>query len=99
VVGKATYKPRAEDDLLTIFLKIALEDGDPRTADKVLDSINYSAQMLADHPDISQHCPTVGKGARTWPCGAFLILHRATKAGIEVLRVVRAKRGKAYTGR
>ncbi len=97
--GKVTYKPRAESELLGIFLKIALEDGDPRTADNVLDSIKHSAQMLADYPNISRHRPKVGKDGRTWPCGSFLLLHRVTKAGIEVVSVYRATRGSRYTGR
>ena len=89
-MGRYTKRPRAEVDLLEIWLFIARDS--PQAADRLLDRIEAQLRLLADSPLLGRARPEIAPDARVWAVGRYLILYRAQDDGIEVVRVVHGAR-------
>ncbi len=89
-MARYTKRPRAEADLLEIWLYIAQDS--PRAADRLLDRIEAQCRLLADNPRLGRARPEIAPDARAWIVGRYLILYRARDDGIEVVRVVHGAR-------
>jgi plasmid stabilization system protein ParE len=65
-MARYTKRPKAEADLLEIWLFIAQES--PRAADRLLDRIETQCRLLADNPRLGRERPsshrTRGRGSR-----------------------------------
>jgi toxin ParE1/3/4 len=85
-----TKRPKAETDLLEIWLYIAQDS--PRAADRLLDRIETECRLLADNPRLGRARPELAPDARAWIVGRYLVLYRERDEGIEVVRVVHAAR-------
>ncbi len=82
--------PRAEHDLEDIWFFVAQDN--PDAADRLLDRIEQSTKLLADHPHIGTARPDVAPELRYHPVGNYLLLYRIIKNGIELVRVVHGAR-------
>lgn len=89
-MAKVYVSRRAETDLLEIWNYIAQDNA--TAADRQLRDIAASCQRLADYPGISLARPDIGAGCRSWPVGAYLVLHRPIDDGVEIIRVVHGAR-------
>src|SRR5690349_15518283 len=96
IVGRLTVLPRADRDIDDHFLYIANDRFD--SAIKFLVAVRADMNKLCDMPGMG---PVWGltrsdlRDVRFWPIGGFrnfLIFHRPTKDGIEVLRVIHGAR-------
>ena len=82
----ALFGWRARDDLREAWKYIAEESF--AAADRVLDTINKEAQLLATQPRMGRLRPELGRGIRSWPTSTSYILFYVVK-GREVI-IVRA---------
>lgn len=82
--------PAAEDDLIDIWLYIALDS--PRAADALLDRIAERVAILADFPEAGSIRPDIAEGLRMLPVGNHVVLYRVTDSRIEIIRVVHGAR-------
>jgi toxin ParE1/3/4 len=89
-MARYTKRPKAEADLLEIWLFIAQES--PRAADRLLDRIETQCRLLADNPRLGRERPELAPDARAWIVGRYLVLYREQDDGIEVVRVVHGAR-------
>ncbi|MFQ5674157.1 MAG: type II toxin-antitoxin system RelE/ParE family toxin [Nitrospinales bacterium] len=80
--------PRAENDLLGIWLFIA-EDS-IKHADRFLSKIEKKCQALAAQPYMGQSREELAPGLRSFPVGDYVIFYRPTKRGIVIVRVLNA---------
>lgn len=81
---------RAEQDLIDIWLHIALES--PAAADRVLDKIDAACIGLAEYPKIGPARPDLAPGLRYFVVGSYLLLYREDASGVEIVRVVHGAR-------
>jgi toxin ParE1/3/4 len=89
-MARYTRRPKAETDLLEIWLYIAQDS--PRAADRLLDRIEAQCRLLADNPRLGRPRPEIAPEARAWIVGRYLVLYRGQDDGIEVVRVVHGAR-------
>jgi len=89
-MARYTKRPKAETDLLEIWLYIAQDS--PRAADRLLDRIEAQCRLLADNPRLGRARPEIAPDARAWVVGQYLVLYREQDDGIEVVRVVHGAR-------
>ena len=89
-MARYTKRPKAETDLLEIWLYIAQDS--PRAADHLLDRIEIQCRLLADNPRLGRARLELAPDARAWVVGRYLVLYRAQDDEIEVVRVVHAAR-------
>jgi toxin ParE1/3/4 len=89
-MARYTTRPKAEADLLEIWLYIAQDS--LRAADRLLDRIAAQCRLLADNPRLGRSRPEIAPDARVWVVGRYLVLYRAQDDGIEVVRVVHGAR-------
>jgi toxin ParE1/3/4 len=89
-MARYTKRPKAEADLLEIWLYVAQDS--PRAADRLLDRIETQCRLLADNPRLGRARPDVAPDARAWIVGRYLVLYRERDDGIEVVRVVHGAR-------
>jgi toxin ParE1/3/4 len=89
-MARYTKRPKAEADLLEIWLYVAQES--PRAADRLLDRIEARCRLLANNPRLGRARPEIAPDARAWLVGRYLVLYREQNDGIEVVRVVHGAR-------
>ena len=89
-MAKVFYTHRAETDLLEIWNYIAQDN--PVAASRQLRDIAASCERLVTYPGLSLARPEILPGIKTWPIGAYLVLHRRIEQGIEIVRIVHGAR-------
>jgi toxin ParE1/3/4 len=89
-VSKVRFTRRAREDLLDIWLYIAVQS--PATADKVYDRIEEGCGRLRDFPQSGRVRPEIAKGARSIVVDRWLLLYRLTKDGVLIVRIVDGSR-------
>lgn len=86
---------RAEEDLLDIWLSIALHN--EAAADRLLDQIKEHWYLLADHPHAGPARDDIAPGVRHLVIGEYLTLYRIVDGVVEILRVLHGRRHIADT--
>jgi len=81
---------QSEDDLLEIWRFIALDN--PAAADRVLDRIEHTIGLLAQHPLMGPARPDLRKDLRYFVSGRYLIFYRPISGGVEIVRVIHGSR-------
>jgi toxin ParE1/3/4 len=76
----------AEEDLAEIWYRIALDD--PRAADTFVEKLHARCMLLADAPGIGRARPELAQELYSFPYERYVILYRARRDVVEVLRVV-----------
>jgi toxin ParE1/3/4 len=82
--------PKAQDDLLEIWLHIAKDN--VAAADRLLDRIASRCAGLADFPEIGPAREDIGRGVRVLTVGNYLVLYRANRERVDIVRVVHGAR-------
>ena len=85
-MGTVIQTDEAQADLLRIWLFIAAESIEG--ADKLVDSVNESCQMLADKPMAGRTRDDLADGMRSFAAGKYVIFYLPARGGILVLRVL-----------
>ena len=86
-MSKALFSQSAQTDLLEAWLFIA--EDNLGAADRVLDSIETEAKMLATQPLMGRARPELADGVRSWPTStAYILFYLAGASGIAVIRVL-----------
>ncbi len=82
--------PQAEEDLIEIWLRIALDS--PFHADRFLDILDEKMRLLASSPRMARLRPELSEGLRGFPVDDYLVFYREADDGIEIVRVLHASR-------
>src|SRR6516165_7775081 len=82
--------PEAEEDLIDIWLRIALDS--PPRADRFLDLLEEKMRLLAGAPRMARLYPELLEGLRGFPVGDYVIFYQEAAQGIEVVRVLHGAR-------
>lgn len=81
------FAQSAQTDLLEAWLFIAEEN--LSAADKVLDTIEQEANILATQPLMGRARPDLAEGIRSWPTSTpYILFYLAEAEGITVVRVL-----------
>lgn len=86
MANRVDRRPRAESDLVEIWIYIARDD--EQAADRVLDRIERALRTLAARPLIGRARPELAPGLRSFPIGSRIVFYRPTEHGIDLVRVL-----------
>jgi toxin ParE1/3/4 len=81
---------KANLDLIHIGLTIA--ESNPVAADRLLDAVDKTCQLLATQPGMGRRRPELAANVRSFPVGQYIIFYREVPEGIQVLRVLHGAR-------
>lgn len=84
------HSNQARLDLLSIWLYIA--EDNPNAADKLLDNIGSTCELLGENPKLGQARPDIAPTMRHLPIKNYLILYQEQPLGIEIIRVIHGSR-------
>ncbi len=77
----------AETDLLELWLSIAEEN--PVAADHVLDAVEATASLLANHPEMGRARPELAEDLRSFPTSSpYIIFYQPEENGLLLVRVL-----------
>lgn len=83
---KPRYTSAAQHDLAQIVTYIAKDK--PNAALAWVEKIEAKCLLIASNPCLGQLQPGLGEGVRASVVGRYVILHRESSAGVEILRVI-----------
>jgi toxin ParE1/3/4 len=89
----AIWSPEATNELEEVAFYIAVQDGRPAIADRIVHDVHQLCNLIATQPEMGAARPEFGVGCRA--CSfkkRWMILYRKSDRGIEVLRFVDGKR-------
>lgn len=76
----------ANADIEKILLYLC--DLNPVAANRFLDSLDETCELLAEHPLIGRSRPEFGENVRSFPVGNYLIFYVPRTDGIDIARVI-----------
>jgi len=82
--------PKAEEDLLAIWLYIA--EDQPVNADRYLDKLQEKASTLAEFPDLGRDRPELAQGLKSFPVGRYNLYYQIIDCKLVLVRVLPADR-------
>ena len=82
--------PEAHEDMDAISDHIASHN--VAAGHRWLDEIEKKLHLLASYPELGQSEPELGTGLRIFSLGNYAIIYRPVTDGIEVVRVIDARR-------
>ena len=86
-MGTVLFAQSAQTDLLEAWLFIAEEN--INAADKVLDTLEQEARLLATQPLMGRIRSDLADGLRSWPTSTvYILFYLADTEGITVIRVL-----------
>jgi toxin ParE1/3/4 len=85
-MGSITRTPRARQDLIDIWTRIAADN--PRAADQLLDQFDEKLRLLADNPRLGPARHDISPDLRLFPHRRNLILYCERPHGIEVVGIL-----------
>ncbi len=86
--------PLAEEDLFEIWYFIAVEKQSRLNADRFIDKMDKEFYKLAKTPRMGTERSIYVPDLRGWPFGEYVIFYRPISEGVEVIRIIHAKREK-----
>jgi toxin ParE1/3/4 len=89
-MSKPRYTSAAHADLVSILEYIARDK--PSAALSWVEKIEAKCLLIAESPEIGELQPQFGEGVRSSVVGRYVIFHRQTESGVEILRVIAGDR-------
>jgi toxin ParE1/3/4 len=86
-LSRVRFTVRAREDLLDIWLYVATHSAES-VADRVLDSIEHSCRLLAEHPRLGRERPDIQPEARSIVIERWLALYRVAEDGVQIVRIL-----------
>ncbi len=80
------FSSDANTDIEGIALYIF--DLNPVAADRFLDALDRTCELLAQHPLIACSRPELGENVRSFPVGNYLIFYVPRADGVDIARVI-----------
>jgi toxin ParE1/3/4 len=80
----------SQRDYLKIFVYIGEQN--LAAAVRLIQMFDDKLDMLAEMPGLGPARPELGKGLRSFPVGAYVLIYRPSDDGIELLRAVHGAR-------
>lgn len=96
MAGRASWRPRAKEDLTDAYLYIAADS--VAMAERLLDAVDGALRFLLAQPGTGrrrEYRSIAAQGVRSWPVRGFesyLIFYRADADGIDIVRFVHGAR-------
>ncbi|WP_092229249.1 type II toxin-antitoxin system RelE/ParE family toxin [Bradyrhizobium sp. Gha] len=90
MAGNLARRPRVETDLEEIWLFIASDN--ITAADRLIDRIGNTFQMLAENPQAGRQRPELGRSIRSFAVGNYVVFYEAFPNGAEIVRVLHGAR-------
>ena len=87
---RVSLTAQAEEDLIAIWLAIA--EKNPPAADRLLMLLDERIDSLVEYPDRGPPRPELGRDMRILVEGDYLVIYRAQKSGVTVVRVIHGAR-------
>ena len=87
---RLVYLPSADDDILDIFVTIALDD--ELAAHRFVDNLRKLIMRLADFPESAPARDDIALGMRGLIFGRYLALYRINGDSVEIVRVLHGMR-------
>lgn len=84
--------PAAEADLVDIAYHVAVADGRPLTADRIIDEMLARCETYGHNPLLGSAAPELGEDYRIFPVKRWVVIYRPIDDGIEVMRIVDGSR-------
>ena len=91
-MARAEWTPTAEDELTEVAYWIAVEDGRPATARRIVEEVQGKAEAYAATPGIGQRHPDLPQDWFYFRHKRWIVVYRPREYGIDVLRIVDASR-------
>ena len=88
--GSLSRRLQAETDLEDIWLFIASDN--VVAADRLLERIGDTFQMLADNPQAGRQRPELGPSIRSFAVGNYVVFYEAFPSGADIVRVLHGAR-------
>ena len=79
-------RPEAEADLFLLWERVSLDS--PDNADRVLDRLAESFDLLATQPLVGRARPELAPQLRSFVSGRYVIFYAPYRSGIDVIRVL-----------
>jgi len=89
---RVQWTPTAEKDLEEIAYYIAVEDGRPSVADRLIDAIVRKCEQYSNQPVMGSLESDLGENLRSFSHKRYVVIYRPTDDGIEIMRVVDGSR-------
>ena len=89
-MARIQIRPRASADLIEIWSYIA--DDSVANADKFIDRLHATMQMLVRQPGAGRRREEIAPGIHSFPFARYIIFYLATSGSIEIVRVLHASR-------
>jgi toxin ParE1/3/4 len=77
-------------DALEAWLYIAVSN--ERAADRMVEKLNDAIHLLAEHPRAGPARDEWGKGLRSYPVDSYVIVYKATKRVLSIVRILHGAR-------
>jgi toxin ParE1/3/4 len=87
---RLVYLPSADDDILDIFVTIALDN--EAAADRFVDRLQTAIMRLADYPESAPARDDIAPGMRGLVCGRYVALYWIADGTVQIVRVLHAMR-------
>jgi toxin ParE1/3/4 len=81
---------QAKRDYVQIWVHIA--ENNLTAADRLVEQFDQAIEVLSRFPGMGRARDDLASGLRTYPVGNYLLMYRAMKGGIELVRVVHGAR-------
>jgi len=91
-MARTLWTPRAERHLEDVAYHIAVEEGRPLTAEKIVREIHNKCELRAQNPLLGEARPDLGKEYRTFSHKRWVILYYPLNDGIVVVAIFDAAR-------
>lgn len=89
-MSRVVRRPQAAEDIEEIWNYIASDD--LPAADRWLDHLDESFQLLATHPSMGRAREELAAGVRSFPFGRYVIFYAQVERAIDVIRVLHSAR-------
>lgn len=86
--------PLAEEDLFEIWYYIAVKKKSHRNADRFIEKLDKEFFKLAKTPKMGKERNIYVPDLRGWPFGEYVIFYRPISGGVDIIRIIHAKREK-----
>lgn len=91
-MANVNYLPDALDDLHAIWRYIYEQSQSEVVADRVIDTIDDSAAVYAQRPDLDIPRPELDPRIRCFPVARYVVFYIAANDGINVIQIVHGSR-------